>query len=138
MGTQLRVGAIAKEVGIGVQTLHYYERIHLLPKPGRSNANYRVYSDADLRRIKFIKKAQTLGFTLAEIKEILELKGHGRAPCHKVTELGERHLREIDARIAQLRTYRRAVAESLNSWRGKAAHRRNCAGEFCDLIERLP
>ena len=138
MEAQLRVGAIAKEVGVGVQTLHYYERIHLLPKPARSNANYRVYSAADLRRIKFIKKAQALGFTLAEIKEILELKSHGHAPCDKVTELGERHLREIDARIAQLRTYRRAVAESLNSWQGKTGHRRNCAGEFCDLIERLP
>ena len=138
MERQLHVGSIAKKVGIGVQTLHYYERIHLLPKPARSNANYRIYSDADLRRITFIKKAQTVGFTLAEIKEILELKSHGRAPCVKVTELGEHHLREIDTRIAQLRKYRRAVSESLSSWREKTAHRRNCAGEFCDLIERLP
>jgi len=135
---ELRVGSIAKKAGVGVQTLHYYERIGLLPKPTRSEANYRLYSPDALRRVRFIKKAQALGFRLEEIKQILDLKSHGRAPCRKVTELGEHHLREIDARIAQLRTYRRAVSESLSSWREKTAHRRNCAGEFCDLIERLP
>ena len=135
---ELRVGAIAKKAGVGVQTLHYYERIGLLPKPTRSHANYRLYSPSALRRVTFIKKAQALGFTLAEINEILELKSHGRAPCRKVAELGERHLRDIDARLAQLRRYRSAVARSLVSWREKTSHRRNCAGEFCDLIERLP
>jgi DNA-binding transcriptional MerR regulator len=135
---ELRVGSIAKKAGVGVQTLHYYERIGLLPKPIRSEANYRLYSPGALRRVRFIKKAQALGFTLAEIKQILDLKSHGRAPCRKVTELGEKHLQEIDARLSQLRAYRRAVIQSLTSWREKTAHRRNCAGEFCDLIERLP
>lgn len=138
MELEFRVGSIAKKAGVGVQTLHYYERIGLLPKPTRSEANYRLYSPDALRRVRFIKKAQAVGFTLAEIKEILELKSHGRAPCRKVTELGEKHLQEIDARLSQLRAYRRAVIQSLTSWREKTAHRRNCAGEFCDLIERLP
>src|SRR5258708_29763474 len=138
MQQALRVGSVAKKTGVGVQTLHYYERINLLPKPARSEANYRLYSVDVLRRVTFIKKAQTVGFTLAEIKQILELKGHGRAPCRKVTELGEKHLQEIDARLSQLCAYRRAVIQSLTSWREKTAHRRNCAGEFCDLIERLP
>jgi len=135
---EFRAGSIAKKAGVGVQTLHYYERIGLLPKPTRSEANYRLYSSDALRRVRFIKKAQTLGFTLAEIKQILDLKSHGRAPCRKVTELGEKHLQEIDARLSQLCAYRRAVIQSLTSWREKTAHRRNCAGEFCDLIERLP
>jgi DNA-binding transcriptional MerR regulator len=135
---EFRVGSIAKKAGVGVQALHYYERIGLLPKPTRSEANYRLYSSDALRRVRFIKKAQTLGFTLAEIKQILDLKSHGRAPCRKVTELGEKHLQEIDARLSQLCAYRRAVIQSLTSWREKTAHRRDCAGEFCDLIERLP
>jgi DNA-binding transcriptional MerR regulator len=138
MQRALRVGSVAKKTGVGVQTLHYYERINLLPKPARSESNYRLYSSDIVRRVTFIKKAQAIGFTLAEIKEILALKGHGRAPCRKVTEFGERHLRDIDARLVKLRRYRRAVAESLNSWLGKTVHRRNCAGEFCDLIEHLP
>src|SRR5919201_131088 len=99
----LKVGAVAKAAGVGVQTLHYYERLGLLPRPQRSMANYRLYSSDVIRRVKFIKKAQALGMTLDETKEILALKDRGRAPCRKVVELGEKHFADIDARLARLR-----------------------------------
>jgi MerR family copper efflux transcriptional regulator len=134
----LKVGDVAKAAAVGVQTLHYYERLGLLPKPQRSAANYRLYSSDAIRRVKFIKKAQTIGLTLEETKQILDLKEHGRAPCSKVAELGERHLRELDMRLAELRKYRRALADALNDWREEDTTERQCAGEFCDLIERLP
>jgi DNA-binding transcriptional MerR regulator len=134
----LKVGAVAKAAGVGVQTLHYYERLGLLPKSQRSTANYRIYSSDAIRRVKFIKKAQVIGMTLEETKQILNLKERGRAPCGKVAELGERHLREINTRLTQLRKYRRALADALNDWREEDTTERQCAGEFCDLIERLP
>lgn len=134
----LKVGAVANAAEVGVQTLHYYERVGLLPKPRRSTANYRLYSPDAIRRVKFIKKAQAIGLTLEETKQILDLKAHGRAPCRKVAELGEKHFAEIDARLAQLRAYRRALAKALGDWRKETATERRCAGEFCDLIERLP
>jgi DNA-binding transcriptional MerR regulator len=134
----LKVGMAAKAAGVGVQTLHYYEHLGLLAKPQRSTANYRLYSPDAIRRVKFIKKAQAIGLTLEETKQILDLKEHGRAPCSKVAELGERHLREIDMRLAELRKYRRAMADALNDWRKEDTTERQCAGEFCDLIERLP
>jgi MerR family transcriptional regulator, copper efflux regulator len=134
----LKVGAVAKAAGVGVQTLHHYERLGLLPKPQRSPANYRLYAPQAIRRVKFIKKAQAIGLTLEETKQILDLKEHGRAPCSKVAGLGEKHLREIDMRIAELRKYRRALADALNDWRKEDTTERACAGEFCDLIERLP
>jgi MerR family transcriptional regulator, copper efflux regulator len=134
----LKVGMVAKAAGVGVQTLHYYERLGLLPKPQRSPANYRLYAPQAIRRVKFIKKAQAIGLTLEETKQILDLKEHGRAPCSKVAGLGEKHLREIDMRIAELRKYRRALADALNDWRKEDTTERECAGEFCDLIERLP
>jgi MerR family copper efflux transcriptional regulator len=134
----LKIGAVAKTVGVGVQTLHYYERLGLLPKPQRSATNYRLYSPDTVRRVRFIKKAQAIGLTLEETKQILDLKDYGRAPCAKVAELGEKHLQEINARLAQLRAYRRALRESVNIWRKENAPDRECAGEFCDLIERLP
>jgi MerR family transcriptional regulator, copper efflux regulator len=134
----LRVGAVAKAAGVGVQTLHYYERVGLLSKPARSAANYRLYSPEAVRRVRFIKKAQAVGLTLEEAKQILDLKDHGRAPCAKVAELGEKHLQEIDARLAQLRAYRRALRESVGMWRKENVPDRKCAGEFCDLIDRLP
>ncbi len=134
----LKVGAVAKAAGVGVQTLHYYERLGLLPKPQRSTANYRLYWPEAIRRVQFIKKAQAIGLTLEETKQILDLKGRGRAPCHQVVELGQRHLREIDARLAQLRAFHERLAKSVSEWQKKDKPRRACAGEFCDLIERLP
>src|SRR5438132_5623211 len=97
----LRIGAVAEAAGVGVQTLHYYERLGLLPKPERSAANYRLYSPEAIRRVRFIKKAQAVGLTLEETKQILDLKDHGRGPCHRVVELGRKHLREIEARLKQ-------------------------------------
>ncbi|HYY14303.1 MAG TPA: MerR family DNA-binding protein, partial [Chthoniobacterales bacterium] len=122
---------------VGVQTLHYYERLGLLPKPDRSAANYRLYSPEAIRRVRFIKKAQAIGLTLDDTKQILDLKDRGRAPCRKVVELGEKHLRDIQARLHQLESYRRLLNQALNDWRKENMTTRKCAGEFCDLIERL-
>src|SRR3989442_13959156 len=112
----LRVGAAAKAAGVGLQTLHYYERLELLPKPERSAANYRLYSPEAIRRVQFIKKAQSVGLTLEETKQILDLKDHGRAPCHRVVELGQKHLQEIEARLNQLRAFHLLLAKTLNQW----------------------
>jgi len=134
----LKVGQVATEAGVSVQTLHYYERLELLPKPNRSEANYRLYSSEAVRRVRFIKKAQALGLTLEKTKQILDMKDHGREPCRKVAELGEKHLREIDGRLTQLRAYRRALAQAVSAWPKKNLSERHRASEFCDLIERLP
>jgi DNA-binding transcriptional MerR regulator len=134
----LKVGAVAKAAGVGVQTLHYYERLGLLPKPQRSAANYRLYLPETIRRVRFIKKAQAAGLTLEETKEILDLKDHGRAPCHRVVELGQKHLQEIEARLSQLSAFHRLLARSVREWGKDDRPGRVCAGEFCDLIERLP
>ncbi len=134
----LKVGDLAERAGVGVQTLHYYERIGLLPKPDRSAANYRLYPPEALRRVQFIKKAQALGFTLEEIKEILGLRQQGRAPCRCVAEVAKKHLQELDARMAALQAFRRDLAAVVPKWEKETSRQRKCAGEFCDLIERLP
>src|SRR5437667_7303119 len=134
----LKVGEMAECAGVGVQTLHYYERLGLLPKPERSAANYRLYSPEAIRRVQFIKKAQSVGLTLEETKQILDLKDHGRAPCHRVVELGRKHLQEIEARLNQLRAFHRLLAKSGNQWGKDDRPGRVCAGEFCDLMGRLP
>lgn len=136
--SHLKVGELAAHAGVGVQTLHYYERLGLLTKPARSTANYRLYPLEALHKVQFIRKAQALGFSLEEIKEILELRNRGRAPCRRVAELGKKHLQEVDARIAALRSFRRALAEVLPRWESETSRQRECAGEFCDLVERLP
>jgi DNA-binding transcriptional MerR regulator len=134
----LKVGEVAKTAGVGVQTLHYYERLGLLRKPQRSAANYRLYPPGAIRRVQFIKKAQAIGLTLEETKQILDLKEHGHPPCGKVAELGEKHLQDIDSRLVQLRKYRHALVAALRDWQKENTTERKCAGEFCELIERLP
>ncbi len=138
MEQELRIGTIAKKARVGVQTLHYYERIGLLPMPRRSSANYRLYAPDALRRVLFIKKAQAVGLTLEEIKDVLDVKDHGKAPCRRVAEVAEERLHEIDADLAKLRAFRRALVAVLPQWQKETAVERACAGEFCDLIERLP
>lgn len=134
----LTVGEVAECARVGVQTLHYYERLGLLPKPDRSAANYRLYPPDALRQVQFIKKAQALGFTLEEIKEILDLRKKGGAPCRSVADAGKKHLQELDARIVALKEFRRELAAVVPKWEKETSRQRKCAGEFCDLIERLP
>lgn len=133
----LKVGELAARAGVGVQTLHYYERLGLLPKPDRTASNYRLYPPSALRRVQFIKQAQALGFTLEEIGEILGLRERGRAPCRRVADVARQHLRELDARIAALREFRKSLAAVVPKWEQETARQRACAGEFCDLIEQL-
>jgi MerR family copper efflux transcriptional regulator len=133
----LKTGELATRAGVGVQTLHYYERLGLLPKAGRSTANYRLYPPAALRRVQFIKQAQALGFTLEEIKEILGLRERGRSPCRRVADVARKHLRDLDARIAALREFRKSLAAVVPRWEHETSRQRECAGEFCDLIEQL-
>jgi DNA-binding transcriptional MerR regulator len=134
----LKVGELAERAGVGVQTLHYYERLGLLPKPDRSGSNYRLYRADALRRVQFVKKSQALGFTLEEIKAILGLRERGCAPCRCVADVGKKHLQELDARIATLQEFRRSLAAVVPKWEKETSRQRKCAGEFCDLIERLP
>jgi DNA-binding transcriptional MerR regulator len=138
MESHLRIGTIAKKAGVGVQTLHYYERIGLLPKPRRSSANYRLYAPDALRRVLFIKKAQAVGLTLDEIRDVLDVRDHGKAPCRRVAEVAAERLHEIDGELAKLRAFRRLLIAVLPQWQKETAQERSCAGEFCDLIERLP
>ncbi len=133
-----KIGEVAERAGVRVQTLHFYERMGLVPKPKRSAANYRLYSSDAVKRVQFIKKAQAIGLTLEEIKDILDVKDHGKAPCRRVAEVAAERLEQIDSELARLRAFRRSLVAVLPQWQHDTAVERACAGEFCDLIERLP
>ena len=134
----LKIGDLAARAGVGVQTLHYYERLGLLPRPERSQSNHRIYSAETLHRVSFIKKAQAAGFTLNEIKQIFGLQKQGAVRCRVVIEVGERRLRELEYQLKILQAFRDSLAAILPKWKKEIVSRRKCIGEFCDLIERLP
>ncbi|MBK7381629.1 MAG: heavy metal-responsive transcriptional regulator [Ignavibacteriales bacterium] len=97
------VGQLAKETGINLETVRYYEKLKLLPKPKRRESRYRVYDENDLKRLLFIKRAKELGFTLKEIKELFELRIDSEAKCGDVKHLTEHKLKDIDNRISDLK-----------------------------------
>lgn len=127
----LRIGEVSKESGVGIDALRFYERSGLLGKPVRSESNYRLYDEGVLERLAFIKKAQTLGFSLDEIKRIISDAQGGASPCADVREIVRRRLDELDERMREMKRYRKELAETLEEWDkvGRAP------GHICGLIE---
>ena len=102
------IGGLAKAAGVGVETVRYYQRRGLLPEPARPPGEVRRYGDADLKRLRFIRSAQAAGFTLAEIKELLDLDASDDRA--RARELAQGRVAAIDAKIAELREARDALA----------------------------
>lgn len=102
------IGGLARAAGVGVETVRYYQRRGLLPEPPRPPGEVRRYGDLDLKRLRFIRSAQAAGFTLNEIKELLDLDAaDDRA---RARELAQARVAAIDAKIEELRQARDALA----------------------------
>src|ERR1041385_4477640 len=95
----MKIGDVAKASGIGIEALRFYERSGLLGRPGRTQSGYRVYNAEVLTRLDFIKRAQVLGFSLQEIKQIIADKAAGRSPCREVREIVRHRLAELDEKM---------------------------------------
>jgi DNA-binding transcriptional MerR regulator len=102
----MRIGELARLAGINPRTLRYYESIGLLAPSSRTDAGYRIYTREDADRLAFIRRAQSVGLSLAEIAEVIALRDTGTAPCRHVRALAESKVSEIDARVAELRRLR--------------------------------
>jgi MerR family transcriptional regulator, copper efflux regulator len=110
MPSGLKIGELASSVGVSTDTVRYYERLNLLPHAGRTHSGYRVYSEEDIERLRFIKQAQTLGLSLEEIKGLLPERGSGLAECQRVRDLLDVKLEELDNKIAEARDFRAMLA----------------------------
>jgi DNA-binding transcriptional MerR regulator len=129
----LRAGQAAAELGVGVQTLHYYEREGFIPVPPRSEAGYRLFPPELMERLRFIRRAQALGLSLTEIRETLELVAIGESPCGRVqTALAER-LAEVDRRLEQLTSFRNDVAELIAA--APKLQSATSGGGVCAIVE---
>lgn len=106
----MRSGELARQAGVNVQTLRYYERIGLLPEPSRRPSGYREYTRSDVSLVRFVKRAQELGFTLADIEDLLALADGGPDNCDGVRVLADSKIAVLDRRIEDLRTMRDSLA----------------------------
>jgi Hg(II)-responsive transcriptional regulator len=117
----MRIGEAATRAGVNIQTLRYYERQGLLPKPPRTGSHYRLYSDDGVRRVRFVKRAQELGFTLKEIKELLALRLDSRATCADVRKRSEAKIADINGRIRTLRAMKKALERLATACSGRGS-----------------
>lgn len=128
----LTIGQLAKATSVSVETIRYYERRELLERPERPPSGYRAYPQTYIERIKFIKRAQDLGFTLNEIGELLALSAKQNSTCSDVKQKTEAKLQKIRQKIQELRAMQQAL-ESMSS---------TCSGDSrptsdCTILELM-
>ena len=130
MSGWLAIGALSARTGCKVETIRFYEREGLLPTPARSPGGYRLYSKDHLKRLTFIRRARTLGFSIGEVWKLLKLADERKRPCAEVRVVAGAHLEDVRAKIADLRAMERVLRETV----ARCADGRRAD---CPLIEAL-
>ncbi len=115
----MKIGAVAKAAGIGIDAVRFYERQGLISEPARQPSGYRVYSPDVILSLRFIRRAKELGFSLKEISELLSLETAAGATAADVKQLAEAKLAELEARIRALQRMRRALKKAVSACPGK-------------------
>jgi Hg(II)-responsive transcriptional regulator len=127
----LRTGEVARQAGVNVETLRFYEREGILPKPPRLRSGYREYPPETVNLIRFVKRAQELGFSLKEVQGLLSLRKAPRRASGKVPRLVKAKIEEIDHKIRDLTAIRRGLGELLGACQAKES------GMACPIIASL-
>ena len=129
-------GDLARQAGVSSDTLRHYERLGLVAKPPRTSGGYRDYPSQALERVRLIRRAVSVGFSLRELQSILKTRDAGGVPCHRVRALADSKLAQIDEKIRELRAMRQQLQQTLKSWDAKLAGVR--PGQQARLLEALP
>jgi DNA-binding transcriptional MerR regulator len=127
----MRIGEVATRAGVPAKTIRFWEGLHLLPQPARTLSAYRDYEPAIIDRLTFIRRAQAAGFSLGQIRGVLDIGDTGEPSCEHVSQLIDARLRDVEKRIAELkatRTHLRALAE-----RAAAQDPAACSG-YCSIL----
>lgn len=111
-----QIGVVAKESGVPIKTIRYYEELGLLKSSGRTEGGFRLFNTDVLARLHFIKRAQSLGLALAEIKEFLNVHDEGELPCEHIKIKLEDKVQAIDDQIQQLLILRQDLSGMLSGW----------------------
>lgn len=128
--TNMPIGRLAKATDVKVPTIRFYEQIGLLPAPQRTESDRRVYGEAAVKRLAFIKHARQLGFSVDAIRDLLDLSDHPHRPCEQANRLAAEQLQAVDEKIAQLSVLKSELERMVGA---------GCAGEVadCRVIEAL-
>ena len=119
----LTTGQLAKKVDVNIETIRYYERKGLIPKPNRKDSGYRQYPEEMIEQVLYIKHAKTQGFSLKEIKELLSIKHDPKTPCSEVMKRAQSKIEDIDGKIRTLKNMKKALSKLTNSCTGSGPAR---------------
>ena len=128
-----RIGDLAARAALSRDTLRYYERLGLLERPPRTSGGFRIYGEATLERLQFIKRAQAVGFSLAEVRALITFDGRGSARCQQVRDLVAEKLADLDERLSELRAFRRSLVSSLRECESALREQRD---PECPVVEQ--
>ena len=131
MKDRYTIGKLARLGGVNIQTIRYYERCGLISPPLKTNSGYRLYGEEELKRLRFIRRAKELGFTLKEIKELLELRVDVPAACENVRIRAEEKLKIIEDKIGALEGIKNALTALISSCKRKRST------EECPILTSL-
>lgn len=104
------IGHMSRKTGVNIETIRYYERIAIMPKPDRTEGGNRQYNDEQLKRLFFIRRSRELGFSIAEIRELLEMVDQSDFSCGEVHDLTVGHLASVKEKIASLKKLENALS----------------------------
>lgn len=127
----LRIGQLATETGFTPKTLRYYEEIGLLRPTQRAESGYRLYDDAAVKRLRFVRRAQGVGLRLEDIRRILEISDEGRVPCEHVMEVVDRELTRIAEQLEKLHQFRDGLLALRSKMTASLSSENTRPGEVC-------
>ncbi len=119
MPTELTIGQLAKDAGVHIETIRYYERRNLLHPTSRQSSGYRLYNREARRRLRFIKNAQALGFTLQEITELLDLRVNSKASCGDVQRTAAAKVKHVEAKVRDLQSLATGLRSLIRACRAR-------------------
>lgn len=117
--TTYKTGEVARRAGVNKETIRYYEQRGLIPKPDRRRSGYRIFTQRHIDQIKFIKRAQELGFTLSEIKELLELRMDDNTTCSEIKSEAREKYQDVTEKIEDLKRIKETLVELIDSCSGR-------------------
>lgn len=126
----LSSGALAREAAVNIETIRYYEKIELMPEPLRMGNGYRVYDEADLKRLSFIRRCRELGFSLDEVRGLLGLVDGGDYTCAEVRDLSIVRLGDVQQKIRDLQKMERTLKDMVSQCKGGSVPE-------CPIVDRL-
>lgn len=132
----MRSGELARLTGISTDTLRHYERLGLLPKPPRTSAGYRDYSSQSLDRVRVIRRALSVSFSLPELRTLLKMRDAGEFPCRDAQKLARSKLEDVKRQIKELAAMRAQLEQILKNWELRLS--RSGKGKPARLLESLP